>query len=680
MKKKVLISFVSLPLFLWAQTKQLHLPVIDQMPEIPRPVVLRDWKKTARDVDAFVYDFSRAGKHLPVPWWDSSRINYPRDVIAIPSYLGDFRQHKKSNAYDSITCFGAVLGATKVGINKADQSGANWVEMLNAYFQKANGTELYLNNVRAVTGHTFWYEMLPSLLFYQVYDHYRDAPEMKRNFVRTAERWCEAVPNFDCTAYDFKTGKPFDNGKWKEPDAAAGAAWLEYMAFSETGNTKFLTAAEASLRFLDQRAANPYYECILPYGAYISARMNAERGTAHQTEKLVNWVFDGSNPRKWGVISGGWGKQDCAGLTGSVYPDHEYAFTMNTFLTAGVMLPIIRYDDRFACAFGKWMLNVAVNSRFFYPDAWSPEDQTCWDWAKQYDPEFCLAYEGVRKQGCTRTYAVEDVSTVRGKCQGTWEAARFDDNKKQILITDSSGRLEHVWRLQQVSGTEKILVVQMDKPAEKSKYTFYISNRPDRGWREVFTKSSATAERRWMKMDSPGSDDDLYIKVSGEAPAGTRLAVGDLYIQTKLDKVPYASGDPMMFGWGETDIGMYGSVFAGLLGAIVEPTDVEGILRLDCRATESFAAPSYPTHLYYNPYSETKAVTVSLPEVPVDLYDAVANDFIAKEKSGSTSIRIEPKSAVLLVQCPSGGTLSYEDSKTLINGVIIDYNNGQQVK
>lgn len=363
----------------------LELPVVAQMPDLPSPVVLRDWKQVARDVDASIYDSSKKGDHFPLFWMDRTRLNTDQDVIAFPAYIGSLVQNESNNAYDAITCYGAVLGATLVGIDKSDQNGSDYVEMLNAYFQKASGIDLYLNHVETRTGDTFWYELFPSLLFYQVYDHYRETPEMAQNFIRTADRWHEAAvelggpkANFDWTAYSFETKQPTDNRTWKEPDAAAGVAWLEYLAYSHAGNTNYLNAAQWAMEFLERRTENPYYECLLPYGAYVAARMNAERGCTYDTEKLVNWVFDGSSPRKWGICSETWGDKCVAGLTGSVYPSHECVFTMNTYLTAGVVFPLVRYDERFADAFGKWMLNLAVNSRYFYANAWKPEDQTCY--------------------------------------------------------------------------------------------------------------------------------------------------------------------------------------------------------------------------------------------------------------------------------------------------------------
>ena len=54
--------------------------------------------------------------------------------------------------------------------------------------------------------------------------------------------------------------------------------------------------------------------------------------------------------------------------------------------------------------------------------------------------------------------------------------------------------------------------------------------------------------------------------------------------------------------------GLYGSSHVGILGGIVRPTNVDGILQLDLLKTDYFHADAYPTYLYYNPHAAEKSV------------------------------------------------------------------------
>ena len=45
--------------------------------------------------------------------------------------------------------------------------------------------------------------------------------------------------------------------------------------------------------------------------------------------------------------------------------DNGYAFAMNTFYPASTYVPMVRYDQSYARAVGKWVLNIANNARYF---------------------------------------------------------------------------------------------------------------------------------------------------------------------------------------------------------------------------------------------------------------------------------------------------------------------------
>ncbi len=133
---------------------------------------------------------------------------------------------------------------------RATQSGHNWVEMLKIYYSRKNGTNLYLNNpaanpVRVLVRTPAQPAVLSDLrsLSRHAGDEGAISSRLRIGGIKAASRWerpTKSAPNFDHTSFNFTTGQPFDNPKWKEPDAAAGVAYLEYLAFAETKDKKYL--------------------------------------------------------------------------------------------------------------------------------------------------------------------------------------------------------------------------------------------------------------------------------------------------------------------------------------------------------------------------------------------------------------------------------------------------------
>ena len=69
---------------------------------------------------------------------------------------------------------------------------------------------------------------------------------------------------------------------------------------------------------------------------------------------MLNWCFDRGELRGWGTIVGKWGAYDCSGLVGEANDqNNDYAFAMNGYEQAGALVPMVRYDDRFATARGQ---------------------------------------------------------------------------------------------------------------------------------------------------------------------------------------------------------------------------------------------------------------------------------------------------------------------------------------
>lgn len=524
---------------------QKNIACVDLMPRIPHPFKMIDWRARAHAYDRYVFNFDARGEFLPLIWIDDSRINIDRPMFGLYSYVGDKRQGAAN--HEGINVMGAVLGATLVGINKT-LGPHNYVLMCEGYYNRKNGLNLVLNTQNQETGGSFWYEIWPHILFYAITDRYPGLGSIDGIVRTTADRWAEACrtmidttgkPNFDHTAFNLRTGKAVDNGQWREPDAAAGIGWIQYMAWLRYRDEKYLRAAEACMSFLNERLPNPYYEVLMPYGAYLAARMNAELDRHYNLDKFVDWCFGISDCRGgWGVILGRWGGYDCHGLVGSVDNRGGYAFAMNTFAQAGALVPLVRYDTRYARAIGKWMLHLANAARLFYPNELPRDHQSSAHW--KGDPDGVIAYEGLRRE---------------------WDG-----------------------------------------------------------------------------------------------------------------KSPYATGDPIAMKWGPaTDLGLYGSSYVGILGAIVHRTSDEKILSLDCTATDFCRGRTFPTFLLYNPYEQDRQVEWTTGATSCDLYDAVTHRFVARGVRDPVRFTVPADRAVVLVCVPANAALRSEGPRLWANDTVIDF-------
>ena len=542
-----------------ALAQQINIGRIESMPDMPAPYQMRDWKRVAAGYDSLVFNPNLTGTYLPLIWINNNAVNYPGSMqFGLHTVVGT----TVPNSAEAINCLPAVIGATLSGIDKSNQNGYNWVDMCKEWFNKAGGLDVYENGPSSNVIDDFWYVTMPNVFFYELNFLYQDNGVFKTQFTVVADKWLEVVnkmggsatpwqvPNMKYQGWDFSTMTAYSQHVHDEPEAAGAIAWILYNAYIQTGNSKYRIGAELAMEYLNSLTSNPAYELQLSYGIYIAAKMNAELGTNYDLTKMLNWSFNNDNIRNWGAMVGNWGGYDIDGLIGEVNGSNDYPFVMNTFEQIGTLVPMVRYDERYARAIGKWVLNAANAARLFYPKFLPAQnqDQPSKQWADQYDTSSYIAHEAMRQ-----------------------------------------------------------------------------------------------------------------------------------YNPNNFNVSPYASGDPISGGWGKTNLALYGSSHVGILGGIIDTTNVEGILRLDALKTDYYHDEAYPTYLYYNPYSTEKSVEVDVGSGQHDIYDAVSKNFLQTGATGTSAITIPANSAVLAVITPSGGTQSYDLDKFLINGVVVDYHSGKFV-
>ena len=393
----------------FAQQGQLNISRIDQMPDIPSPLLIRDWKTVAHDYDSYVFNTNKTGQYLPLSRLGTpGQYNYADNTpLFLDSYVG---ADDHSNQAEAINIMPAIVGASLSGIDKSNQNGINWVAKTKDFFNLKNDQNVYLNSYSTTSGHDWWYDVMPNVYFYQLRSLYPEAtPEFDTQFTTVANRWLYCVnqlggsatpwlvPDMNYRAFNLKTGLPL-NESVPEPESAGSIAWILYNAYLETGTRKYLEGAQLSLEFLSRMTTNPSYELQLPYGTLAAARMNAVEGTNYPLQKMISWSFDRGALREWGSIVGTWGGYDVSGLIGEANDaGNDYAFVMNGFQQAAALAPLPKYDKRFARAIAKWILNVTNASRLFYWNALPQANQDSYSWASANDPTACIPYESMKQ-------------------------------------------------------------------------------------------------------------------------------------------------------------------------------------------------------------------------------------------------------------------------------------------
>ena len=397
-------------------SQQINISRIEQMPNIPEPYEMRKWEDATIGYDSYVFDFNLTGQYLPLIWWRTNTVNYPHISLGLHTVVGTTSPFSA----EAINVLPAVISASLVGMDKSNQSGNNWVLMCEEYFNKQNGADVYLNHPTGSSWDDWWYDTMPNIFFYQLYDMYPNTGDFEYQFTKVADRWLEAIevmggsstpwqkPYMNYRAFNLITMTPYSSGV-PEPEAAGALAWILYNAYMETDNDKYRIGAEWAMEFLNELNSNPSYELQLAYGVYLAARMNAQIGTTYDVEKLINWCFNVGPLRSWGAIIGHWGNYDVHGLIGEVNGSNDYAFLMNTFEQVGALVPLVRYDDRYARTIGKWVLNASNAARLLYTNYLPDQNQDSEEWAHQYDPNSYIAHEALREtQNGQSPYATGD--------------------------------------------------------------------------------------------------------------------------------------------------------------------------------------------------------------------------------------------------------------------------------
>ncbi len=475
------------------KTDQIVIERISLMPDQPEPYKMTDWFEKAHNFDQYVYNLDLKGEYLPFIWRDDAKRNTPQNTFGIYTAIGDVRQGQKGNKefHEALCSMGSLLGAGLVGIDKTNQNGSNYVKMVQNYFNSANGWNIMMDNTNPAVatlgggyGRDWWYDVFPNVLYYGLCDLYPHVSKADSLQHLIAEQFLKADSvlkgNYDYSFFDYSQMKGMTNNVPHQQDAAAGHAYVLLCAYEKFKDERYLKGAKSAMNAFINQKESRFYEVLMPFGALVAARLNAEHGTNYDVTKILNWTFDGCKAEDgrtgWGVIAERWGDRDVHGLQGSITDGGGYAFLMNSFDLAWPLVPMVRYDNRYATAIGKWMLNVTNAARLFYP--YEIDDQHQWLPEKKEITKNVIAYEGLRKQDYT--YKKESLLGVSPVALGDGPQWAKGQPEVSMFSLYSSAQVGIFGAIVRKTNVEKILQINCNATDfyQRNSYPTYLYYNP----------------------------------------------------------------------------------------------------------------------------------------------------------------------------------------------------------
>ena len=315
-------------------TEQIAISRISGMPDQPQPYKMTDWNEKARHFDQYVFNLGLKGEHLPFIWIDSAKRNFNQNTFGMFTVIGDVRQGPSSNKefHEALCTMGSLLSAGLVGIDKTNQNGVNYVKMIQNYFNSENGWNIMMDNTNPAVaqlgggyGRDWWYDVFPNVLFYGVCDLYPGVARADSLQRVIAEQFFKADSvlkgNYDYSFFDYAAMKGVSNNIPHQQDAAAGHAYVLLSAYEKFKDPRYLQGAKSAMDAFVSQKESRFYEVLMPFGALVGARLNAEHGTHYDIKQILDWTFEGckaSNGRTgWGVIAERWGEYDVHGCAQS---------------------------------------------------------------------------------------------------------------------------------------------------------------------------------------------------------------------------------------------------------------------------------------------------------------------------------------------------------------------------
>jgi hypothetical protein len=405
----VLCAFVSAGNATSAAEPQIDIPWVAKMPQLPHPLRIIDWKQTALDYYRLVFDPGAGGRNLPAVDLSADRRHF-----GFPAYLTPGRK-PAVNGGEAITCLAGVAGAQLVGLDMHTYQGIDWAADCKRWFDEVDG--VYQDRISQRGGNVSHviYGYWPLALGVMLTDMNHDDPQYRRNIEKQFAFVLQMARDMGCPdqpdlkqGYDIATRKVRPIGIDWNPGNASCLAWMLYAGYKWTGNREYLDCASSALHW---QLKNPgRYEISHAMGPLVMARINAEQGESFDMKRMMdNWFGDYTRlpgfVHEWAITHGTkLNGMTCDGLDGAWWRRADdnwfYAFAMGSYQAPAWLLPVVRYDQRFARSVARYALNAANSCRFFLGVNLDDEHQDHLDWRRSIPDGkgFLFSYEGLRTE------------------------------------------------------------------------------------------------------------------------------------------------------------------------------------------------------------------------------------------------------------------------------------------
>jgi hypothetical protein len=336
------------------KNEQITLPMIERFPNKPQECP-PDWTRMADQADRFLMDSANGVLRTGANGYQ---------------YFTAFLEGKSKE----LITFGCVAMGK---ILRGDDVGA-LVPGLSDFYSDTYG--LFLNSPEGKRIE-YWYLMDVNALANAIMKRkLLNDPASLRRWRNSADRLLRLAHklnyDFNAQGHEFDKDSPFTvRDEFRQPDAVAGYAYLMAFAYETFQEEKYLEEAAKALEIYQSLEENPWYE--IPSGAMAALAAAHLNGKGHSFDltKILNFVFD---TEKGSMLAGRWGDKEINGIMigWRGYSREEAtssAYSMETMIVLPYVLPVVRYDARFARAIGKYALNVSSNARLFFSE-FLPED------------------------------------------------------------------------------------------------------------------------------------------------------------------------------------------------------------------------------------------------------------------------------------------------------------------